>query len=385
MCDAKHHGAFRRRSAVGPPGQRCRAFPGEGPTQSVLQGTCVLFRLCVNYNSIKRCMACRCMEARWLSLSRRTHPPPAGVSLGWLVGSSASRPGLRVRCSRMPAHSFDSKFLLLLRLAVDINFVGDLFSAPSCAIDSACVPESAPLRRSVVRISQPLIGGFCTGTLIRGPGRRVFVLTARHCISRKLFRAAYPWSTYAINYDYHLPCNATSVADVTATYAGILTVRAPAARLADPLQRHAARPSSPRPHPSPLQTHACAGPRHPVPGRGQRHRGARGAPGHPSRVGRAAGRCGGLGPQASAGPAGRGGRVPCMVPAAARPTRAARHPCAHAWHPAHCDARLPRPSPWPLQAGIARRWSPISWPRRCPTPWATPKSISWESESADPA
>lgn len=109
--------------------------------------------------------------------------------------------------------------------------MGDLFSTPSCAIDSACVPESASLRRTVVRISHPLIGGFCTGTLIRGPGRRVFVLTARHCMSMKLFRSAYPWSTYAINYDYHLPCNATSVADVTTTYDGILTVSALAASL----------------------------------------------------------------------------------------------------------------------------------------------------------
>lgn len=88
---------------------------------------------------------------------------------------------------------------------------GDVFTAAYCAVDAACDGRWANLTRSVVQLTQPVFGNFCSGTLVRGRDGSVLVLTARHCVASVDPSFVYPWSTYGVLLDYSLPCNASSV------------------------------------------------------------------------------------------------------------------------------------------------------------------------------
>lgn len=64
-----------------------------------------------------------------------------------------------------------------------------------------------------------------TGTLLKGPGDKIYVLSAYHCLAFMGKRFMYPWSTFSIIFDYKLPCNASYVEDVPRTFDRYLTVR----------------------------------------------------------------------------------------------------------------------------------------------------------------
>ncbi len=63
------------------------------------------------------------------------------------------------------------------------------------------------------------------GTLIKGPGDKIYILTARHCLVQTDQRFIYPSSSYDVIFDYKLPCNASQVDNVSATFDRYLTVR----------------------------------------------------------------------------------------------------------------------------------------------------------------
>ncbi|KAL6783785.1 hypothetical protein ACKKBF_B05785 [Auxenochlorella protothecoides x Auxenochlorella symbiontica] len=68
-----------------------------------------------------------------------------------------------------------------------------------------------------------MTSNFCTGTLLKGPGDKIYVLSAYHCLAFMGKRFMYPWSTFSIIFDYKLPCNASYVEDVPRTFDRYLT------------------------------------------------------------------------------------------------------------------------------------------------------------------
>ncbi|KFM22662.1 hypothetical protein F751_0458 [Auxenochlorella protothecoides] len=93
----------------------------------------------------------------------------------------------------------------------------------TCAIDAACDPQVDFMQRSVVQLTQFQQNNFCTGTLMKGPGDKIYILSARHCLSMRGLRFVYPWSSYSVIFDYALPCNASRVSDIPSTFGRYLT------------------------------------------------------------------------------------------------------------------------------------------------------------------
>eukprot|EP00887_Chlorella_sp_A99_P007074 scaffold2.g7074.t1 len=87
----------------------------------------------------------------------------------------------------------------------------EIFESASCSIDSSCVPGWDANQRAVVQITHPVMGNFCSGTLIKGKDGAVYVLTANHCIQSIEASFVYPWSTYGVIFNYRLACNASFV------------------------------------------------------------------------------------------------------------------------------------------------------------------------------
>ncbi|KAL6769437.1 hypothetical protein ACKKBG_A31010 [Auxenochlorella protothecoides x Auxenochlorella symbiontica] len=101
--------------------------------------------------------------------------------------------------------------------------VDSLFRMDTCSIDSTCVEDMEHVQKSVVQLTHGLIHNFCSGTLIKGPGDKIYILTARHCLVQKHQRFIYPLSSYDVIFDYKLPCNASQVDNVSATFDRFLT------------------------------------------------------------------------------------------------------------------------------------------------------------------
>ena len=75
---------------------------------------------------------------------------------------------------------------------------------------SACYPETTHIQRSDVAINI-LAMPTCTGTLVRGPGGRLFIFTARHCAGAMHELALVPPTAYSVLFEYKLPvCNAST-------------------------------------------------------------------------------------------------------------------------------------------------------------------------------
>ncbi|KAL6774626.1 hypothetical protein ACKKBG_A25730 [Auxenochlorella protothecoides x Auxenochlorella symbiontica] len=100
--------------------------------------------------------------------------------------------------------------------------VSSLFSSDDCNVDATCDTSSLPLQRSVVQLTHPLARNFCSGTLIKGPGDKVYVLSARHCIATFSVNFVYPWSSYGVLFNFRLPCGASRVDNITATFSDFL-------------------------------------------------------------------------------------------------------------------------------------------------------------------
>ncbi|KFM22664.1 hypothetical protein F751_0460 [Auxenochlorella protothecoides] len=101
--------------------------------------------------------------------------------------------------------------------------VSSLFSSDDCNVDATCDTSSLPLQqRSVVQLTHPLAHTFCSGTLIKGPGDKVYVLSARHCIATLNVNIVYPWSSYGVLFNFRLPCGASRVDNITATFSDFL-------------------------------------------------------------------------------------------------------------------------------------------------------------------
>lgn len=67
---------------------------------------------------------------------------------------------------------------------------------------------------------------------MKGPGDKIYILSARHCLSMRGLRFVYPWSSYSVIFDYALPCNASRVSDIPSTFGRYLTVRSGLGRMA---------------------------------------------------------------------------------------------------------------------------------------------------------
>ncbi|KAL6776811.1 hypothetical protein ACKKBF_B31005 [Auxenochlorella protothecoides x Auxenochlorella symbiontica] len=101
--------------------------------------------------------------------------------------------------------------------------VNSLFRMDTCSIDSTCGEGVEHVQKSVVQLTHGLLNNFCSGTLIKGPGDKIYILTARHCLVQTDQRFIYPSSSYDVIFDYKLPCNASQVDDVSATFDRYLT------------------------------------------------------------------------------------------------------------------------------------------------------------------
>ncbi|KAK2076840.1 hypothetical protein QBZ16_005066 [Prototheca wickerhamii] len=75
---------------------------------------------------------------------------------------------------------------------------------------------------SVVQLADPVNGGYCSGTLIRGPDERNFILTARHCYQLNDAGAAQPLSSHVALFNYRVPCNTTSESNLTQEFPDFL-------------------------------------------------------------------------------------------------------------------------------------------------------------------
>ena len=65
----------------------------------------------------------------------------------------------------------------------------------------------------------------CTGTLIKGPNGRNFILAARHCYALETTKAIQPLSTHVALFNYRLPCNATRAGNITKAVTDFLQAR----------------------------------------------------------------------------------------------------------------------------------------------------------------
>lgn len=135
-----------------------------------------------------------------------------------------------------------------------------LSGAPACAEDTGCVADAKVYGNSVVQLADPIDGGYCTGkelvgcalkvntryvsrrnplnyimhcipfvvfrvgTLIRGPGNRNFILTARHCHEMNKSPAANPLSSHVALFNYRVLCNTTRDYDLAHTFSDFLQV-----------------------------------------------------------------------------------------------------------------------------------------------------------------
>uniref|UniRef100_A0A1D2AFF0 Peptidase S1 domain-containing protein n=2 Tax=Auxenochlorella protothecoides TaxID=3075 RepID=A0A1D2AFF0_AUXPR len=119
-------------------------------------------------------------------------------------------------------HSFFTSPFALSVFSENRLIVGSLFSSADCNVDATCDPASLPQQLSVVQLTHPLTSNFCTGTLIKGPGDKIYILSARHCLTSFDTSFVYPWSSYGVLFNFRLPCGASRVDNITATFSDFL-------------------------------------------------------------------------------------------------------------------------------------------------------------------
>ncbi|KAL6774623.1 hypothetical protein ACKKBG_A25715 [Auxenochlorella protothecoides x Auxenochlorella symbiontica] len=126
---------------------------------------------------------------------------------------------LQVSCQ---TDSFFKSPFALSTASENALIVESLFSSASCNVDATCDPSSLPQQLSVVQLTHPLANNFCTGTLIKGPGNKIYILSARHCITTLSPAFAYPWSSFGVLFNFKLPCGASRVENITETFSDFL-------------------------------------------------------------------------------------------------------------------------------------------------------------------
>ncbi|KFM22665.1 hypothetical protein F751_0461 [Auxenochlorella protothecoides] len=126
---------------------------------------------------------------------------------------------MQVSCQ---THSFFTSPFALSVFSENRLIVGSLFSSADCNVDATCDPASLPQQLSVVQLTHPLTSNFCTGTLIKGPGDKIYILSARHCLTSFDTSFVYPWSSYGVLFNFRLPCGASRVDNITATFSDFL-------------------------------------------------------------------------------------------------------------------------------------------------------------------
>ena len=82
-----------------------------------------------------------------------------------------------------------------------------LLTGPKLA--TSCFPSTSVMQKAELALSR-VSNIHCSGTLVKGPGDRIFIITARHCSYTAWVRPFQPIGDWAAYLDYKLPCNATS-------------------------------------------------------------------------------------------------------------------------------------------------------------------------------